>query len=420
MLATSEILGETAQPARLAELLPRWLELPVYRSRLNGNSRARPLAAPGLDFFDLPFITKRDMRNGFPHNFLRDGQTLATLMADARVELEHTSGTSEERTPVLLRRGWWAEQEARALQLNRFVARVLAASPAPRRVLLTTPLCNGTACHSHWSPRSARTDGESLFVNHARIPFVVADAELARMAEEIRDWSPQFLDLDPVHGAWFALYCERHGIRFPSLQFILVSYEFVSVVHRRILERVFGVPVFNLYGATETGHLLMEDERGALRASLDTAFLEIVNADADGVGDLVVTTLSNDYMPLLRYRIGDLVERRGSSANAAYVVHGRARDALPATDGRRVTTLQVDQCFADVSGIAHYQLRQAENGDAHLRYVPDGRGPGANESRELQARLEVLLQTPGRIATEPCAILAPTPSGKFRLTGRAS
>ena len=31
-----------------------------------------------------------------------------------------------------------------------------------------------------------------------------------------------------------------------------------------------------------------------------------MDADPDGVGDLVVTTLTNDYMPLLRYRIGDL------------------------------------------------------------------------------------------------------------------
>ena len=418
MLATTELLGEMTQPARLAERLPRWLELPVYRSRSNGNRGARHRAARRMNFFDLPFITKREMRNGFPHNFLRAGQALETLLTEERVELEHTSGTSEERTPVLLGRGWWAEQEARALQLNRFVARGLAAHPAPRRVVLTTPLCNGTACHSHWSPRSARTDGESLFVNHARIPFVLADAEFARMAEEIHDWSPQFLDLDPVHGAWFALYCERHGIRFPSLQFILCSYEFVSVVHRRILKRVFGAPVFGLYGATETGHLLMEDERGALRPSLDTAFLEVVDVDAQGVGDLVVTTLSNDYMPLLRYRIGDLVEQRGSAANASYVVHGRARDALRAAGGQRVTTWQVDQCFTDVSGIAHYQLRQTENGDAHLRYVPDGRGPSVPELRELRARLKALLGIAGQITVEPVAVLLPAPSGKFQITGR--
>ena len=94
------------------------------------------------------------------------------------------------------------------------------------------------------------------------------------------------------------------------MKFILGSYEFVSVVHRRILERVFGVPVFNLYGSTETGHLLMENECGEMKPGLETAFLENVEPDERGVGHLVVTTLTNDYMPLVRYRIGDLVERQ--------------------------------------------------------------------------------------------------------------
>ena len=92
----------------------------------------------------------------------------------------------------------------------------------------------------------------------------------------------------------------------------------MSVVHRRILARVFGVPVFNLYGSTETGHLLMENEAGEMKPSYDTAFLELVNADEPEVGELVVTTLSNDYMPLLRYRIGDLAQRQERSYGTDY------------------------------------------------------------------------------------------------------
>ncbi len=416
MLATTQLPAGCEQPARLAELLPRWLELPVYRSRLNRNAGGSRAELSLADFSELRPITKHDMRDGFPRNFLRAGQTLATLLDDAEVEVGHTSGTSEERTPVLLGRGWWPAQENRALRLNRLVGRVLEDHRPPRRVVLTTPVCDGTACHSRWAPRSARTDGAALSVNQARIPFLLEDVELQRMAEETGEWSPQFLDLDPVHGAWFALYCERKGIRFPSLQFALCSYEFVSVVHRRILERVFGVPVLNLYGSTETGHLLMEVAQGLMRPSLDTAFLEVLDADSDGVGDLVVTTLSNDYMPLLRYRIGDLVQRCGTSPAAPCVVHGRARDALRAQDGRRVTTWQIDQCFTEAGGIAHYQLSQSEGGNCRLSYVPDGREPGAPDLRELIGRLERVLQAPGRITAEASELLVPAPSGKFRLT----
>jgi len=179
------------------------------------------------------------------------------------------------------------------------------------------------------------------------------------------------------------------------------------------------VPVFNLYGSTETGHLLMENEAGEMKPCYDTAFLEIVDADAHGIGDLVVTTLTNDYMPLLRYRIGDLAERRVQPYGNRFTVHGRARDALTAYDGRRVTTWQVDQCFNEAHGIAHYELRQSGNGDCVLRFVPDGAGPTAENLRGVTARLEALLKS-SAIKPEPTPVLVPAASGKFRLTCRGA
>lgn len=394
----------------------RWREVPLYHTRLtqqNGGADAAEL------FSRLPFVTKREMRENFPHNFLRPGQRLDAMIEQELVEVEYTSGTSEDRAPVLLGHGWWNDQERRALGLNRFVAGVLAAHPRPRRAVFTTPACAGTICPSRWLSRSQRTAGAALAVNQSRLPFLLGEDELRQMAEETADWSPVFLDLDPVHGAWFALYCERNGIRFPSLKFVICTYEFVSTVHRRILERVFGVPVLNLYGSTETGHLLMEDEHGAMRASHETAFLEIIEPDGRGIGDLVVTTLTNDYMPLLRYRIGDLVERRDGHAQNAWIVHGRGRDSLRNRGGQRVTTWDVDQCFAGVDGIAHYQLKQAGSGDCHLRFVRERGGPNREQLKALAARLQHLLGFTTVVAPQQDEFLLPTPSGKFRLTCRA-
>jgi len=434
MLATPELIREAAQIPRLVALLPRWRKVPLYR---------RALARAGCEpvsfkcFKGLPLLAKRDMRTGFPQNFLPDGTSLETLLAKNLVELEHTSGTSEERLPVIFGRGWWNAQEAAALRLNAFVAQVLDEYPAARRATLVPPACNGLTCPTVWMSREQRTLGNVLFVNLARIPFLLSDADLARMAQEISEWSPQFLDLDPVHGVRFALYCEQHGIQFPSLRFVLCSYEFVSVVHRQVLARVFGVPVFNLYGSTETGHLLMENsprvveqpatggvidplttrgECGEMKPSYGTAFLEIVDTDEDGIGELVVTTLTNNYMPLLRYRIGDLAERIEHPYASEFVVHGRRRDALTAGGGHRVTTWQVDRCFAGVNGIAHYELRQEANGDCTLRYVPDGVGPDEKELREVNSRLGALLGLRNRIKTERMPVLVPAASGKFRLT----
>src|SRR5580692_8394114 len=325
MLATPEIIRETSQLAQLEELLPRWREVPLYRD-LFAQKNCRHA---DFDCFQkLPLMAKPEMRNNFPQNFLPAGQTIELLLEKNLIELEHTSGTSSERLPVIFGRGWWNAQEERALRLNDFVAKILDEFPNARRATITSPACNGLTCPTVWMSREQRTFGNALFVNLARIPFLIGDAELLHMAAEIADWSPQFLDVDPVHSARFALYCEQNKIKFPSLKFILCSYEFVSVVHRKILARVFGVPVFNLYGSTETGHLLMENTDGAMKPVYETAFLEIVDPDDQGVGDLAVTTLTNNYMPLLRYRIGDLVERRAMPYATSYIVHGRARDAI--------------------------------------------------------------------------------------------
>jgi phenylacetate-CoA ligase len=138
------------------------------------------------------------------------------------------------------------------------------------------------------------------------------------------------------------------------------------------------------------------------------------------VGEIVVTTLTNDYMPLLRYRIGDLVEQHVLPYENNFTIHGRARDALAARDGARVTTWEVDQCFVGASDIVHYELRQTENGDCVLRFVPDGIGPTKEELRRVTSQLEALLKLSAEIKTEAMPVLVPAASGKFRLTSRAS
>jgi phenylacetate-CoA ligase len=421
MLATSDLIAEAAQPQRLAAVLPRWLrEIPLYRGSPTISQTAGTEAVLATLKL-LPFITKRDIRHNFPQNFLGPEASLESLVEDEVIELEHTSGTSEQhRTPLLLPSGWWAEQERRALRLNPLASSVLSEFPNPRRVTISSPVCNSEVCFTGVPSMRDRIVGDTLFVSLSRFPFLWADADLARIAREAGGWQPQFLDVDPVYGVVFALYCERQGIRFPSLRFVLASYEFVSLNHRRILERAFGVPVLNLYGSTETGHLLMEETAGSgggMQPSHETAFLEVVHSDHRGIGDLVVTTLTNSFMPLIRYQIGDLVEKHPDPCCTSYVVHGRAADAVHVPSGGRVTVRQVDGCFADIEGIAHYQLSELEPGRWLLRFVPDRVVPAEALLAKLRLRLANLLELPddSRLLIESTAALMAENSGKFRL-----
>jgi phenylacetate-CoA ligase len=369
-------------------------------------------ADPATRLSDLPRITKSQLREHSPEGFLAPGLSVESLLSRGLIEEESTSGTSGASVRVVFGKTWWAEQERRALIRNPLIAGLLGERVSLRRAVLTTPGCSGVSCYNRWLNLEQRTLGDSRYVNQTRIPFSLGEDKLTVMADEVAGWAPAFLDVDPVHGAWFALHCERHGRRFPSLRFILTSYEFTSVTHRAIMERVFGVPVIDLYGSSETGHLLV-DVDGVMRPSPETALLE-TTASA-GVGELLVTTLTNPYLPLLRYEIGDFVERVADG----YLVHGRKRDALRGADGRIVTTRQVDAAFKGLSGVAHYQLRQQPDGSAHLNLLPAMTDDGLASAQEtLKERLTVLLGAPVTSAT--VGLLTPEDSGKFRLTVRES
>ena len=407
-LSSPPIARTSEEAARLQAAIAQTAGVPFYEA--SGWQAA--FADRSVQLADLPRITKSQLREHSPEGFLSAGLTVESLLARGLIEEESTSGTSGASVRVVFGKTWWAEQELRALLRNPFVAECFGNRTSLRRAVLTTPGCSGVSCYNRWLNLEQRTLGDSRYVNQTRIPFSLGDDKLAVMADEVAAWEPAFLDVDPVHGAWFALHCERHGRRFPSLRFILTSYEFTSVTHRAIMERVFGVPVIDLYGSSETGHLLVETD-GIMRPSPETALLE--STTATGIGELLVSTLTNPYLPLVRYEIGDYVER----VAGGYLVHGRKRDALRGADGRILTTRQVDAAFAGLSGIAHYQLRQRTDGSAHLSLLPEHAGDVLVAAQAtLVERLSFLLGTP--VTSASVGLLTPEDSGKFRLTVRES
>ncbi|WP_438479576.1 hypothetical protein [Oleiharenicola lentus] len=408
----------SSQPTALNspdEILQRYVrEVPLYRSAAKNGGRATgsgPLAS-------LPFIDKQDIKKDFPNNFLRDGQSLDELVAKKLVEVEHTAGTTDNRADLLLEYGWWARQEQWALSLNAHVAQVLKENPDAHRVTISSPACNGDITYNGTPSAKRRTLGKTRVLSLSRFPFLLSTTDLDQMVAEALDWDPVFFDTDPVYATVFALHCERKKVKFPKLKFIITSYEYTSVLHKRILERVFGVPVYNLYGSTETGHLIMERTDGKMVASKPVAHLEVINEDARGIGELVVSTLSNDYMPLLNYRIGDLVERRivaGENGDrvTTYTLHGRAPDTLPAPDGRRITTRDTDQCFVGCEGLLHYRLHETSPGNFVVNYISEGDSDPKAAIAVAVEKLAQLIQPAQPIETKRVKFLLPEGSGKF-------
>jgi len=100
---------------------------------------------------------------------------------------------------------------------------------------------------------------------------------------------------------------------FPALRAICAAGELLGESRREHIKRLWGVPVYNLYGSTETGNIAAMCEQGVMHVEEDDFVVEVLkeNGSAPAApgerGFAAVTTLSHQASPLLRYFNEDVV-----------------------------------------------------------------------------------------------------------------
>ncbi len=130
----------------------------------------------------------------------------------------------------------------------------------------------------------------------------------------------------------------------PSLKVCIVTAEVCSNQDRTLLEKGFGVPVYNEYGASETG-IIGFGNGGEWQVSDELIHLEEVddkgNQLPDGEnGRLLCTMLHNRATPLIRYEIGDMATLRHEKGRTLITqLQGRIGDMVVLPSGRKVPGL---------------------------------------------------------------------------------
>jgi len=110
-------------------------------------------------------------------------------------------------------------------------------------------------------------------------------------------WMVRLSEIAKIHGAW-------------PLHFLFAGGENIPETARGAVEQAWGAPLYLNYGQTESfGALGAECQKkdGYHRNDL-YFFFEIADADQEGYGEVVYTTLTRDVMPLIRYRSTDVTK----------------------------------------------------------------------------------------------------------------
>ncbi|MFD2327989.1 hypothetical protein ACFSR7_01930 [Cohnella sp. GCM10020058] len=94
-----------------------------------------------------------------------------------------------------------------------------------------------------------------------------------------------------------------------SIKFIELMGEAVDEDKRIYIERVFGCKTINHYGTRESWAIAYECSEKNMHVFNNLFLIEIVNqgiiSDYPDIGEIVVTSLYNKSMPLIRYKVGD-------------------------------------------------------------------------------------------------------------------
>jgi phenylacetate-CoA ligase len=97
----------------------------------------------------------------------------------------------------------------------------------------------------------------------------------------------------------------------PTLKCCVVTSEMLFEEDKLLLEKQFGVPVVNEYGASELDLIAFQNVKGEWQLNSETLFIEILDENDKVLphgkeGRLVITSLYNKANPFIRYDIGDV------------------------------------------------------------------------------------------------------------------
>lgn len=133
--------------------------------------------------------------------------------------------------------------------------------------------------------------------------------------EHLNRFSRKMLQFNPfyIYGYSNSIYQmavyfkDQHLPPLKRLKAIFVTAETLLPQERALIESAFQAPVSNEYGCSEIGGFAYECPAGRWHVSVENVYLEFIENE-NGVREVVGTSLTNNYMPFIRYRIGDIGE----------------------------------------------------------------------------------------------------------------
>ncbi len=395
------------QLARLVKLAAT--RVPYYQERWRGldwqSVRSR------ADLVTLPTLDKQAIRQ-HELEFIVQGTDPKSLW------LEKTSGTTGTSLGIFWPKSmlpkWWALMEV----MVRNVAGV--GQHMPRAMMGGRPVVKGDSKQPPYWRFNRRW--QQLYLSSYHVSRTTAPAYIGALLEYRSQWITGY-------GSTIAALAKgalEAGLAPVSLSAAIVSGDTLLPEMRSDIERFFGCKCFDHYGQSEGVAMAMECPHGRMHVIAPAGIVEILREDGTSclpaeVGEVVVTGLLNDVMPLIRYKVGDYAAwandeicRCGNLNPTIMNLEGRVDDYLITSDGRKIGRLST--AVKRSPSIHSAQIVQDRPGHAYLLVRP-GAGYRPKDGRAVH---DDIVERIGNLDLQVLEVpeIPKTPQGKTALVVR--
>ena len=294
---------EQLQFERLKETLAHCMNSPFYKKRFEEAGLSVDDIKTLEDLRKVPFTTKQDLRDTYPFG-------IASVPLEKCTRLHSSSGTTGNPTVILHTAqdiDEWANQVARNLWMVG---------------LRPTDVFQNSSGYGMFTGGLGFQYGAEKM---GMLTVPAAAGNSLRQIKFIKDFGTTAVHAVPSYLTRLKEVMDKEGVdprKDTKLKVFAIGAEPHSEEQRRRIEQMFGVKAYNSFGMSEMcGPVVGFEckEQNGLHFWEDYYIVEIVNPETlepvpDGeIGELVLTTLRREAMPLLRYRTRDLTRVLGRS-----------------------------------------------------------------------------------------------------------
>ena len=178
----------------------------------------------------------------------------------------------------------------------------------------------------------------------------------------------------------------------PTLKVCMVTSEMLFEDDKLLLEKQFGIPIVNEYGASELDLIAFQNTKGEWQVNSETLFVEILD-DKNKVlpygkeGRIVITSMFNKAHPFIRYDIGDigiLDEKSTLQKPILKQLIGRTNDVAILPSGKKspgLTFYYVTKSIIEDDGnVKEFIIKQTKIDTFEIDYVSE------NELTKMQIK----------------------------------